>query len=147
MASELVRSSALNSNQTNAHAMDEQYETLIRELLVAEGFDPDQTTVELNWVTKARSQSLNRRYRAIDKPTDVLSFPLYSYRELEDLKKGREPILLGSLILCRPIITAYARLNQTDPATQVDWSIRHGLRHLFGYDHDEQGKTWRPING
>ncbi len=126
------------------------YEGRIKEILTEEAAAiAERAVVEVRWVEADEIQALNNEHRGIDKATDVLSFPLYSYLELEsqiaNRKSQTEPILLGSLVLCEEIVREHANDEGVDYEEQVDWSLRHGIRHLLGYDHDETGDIWQPM--
>lgn len=71
-------------------------------------------------------QSLNNRWRNIDKPTNVLSFPLH----------GPGCPLLGDLVICAPVVKREAA--QQARSLDAHWAhvIIHGILHLMGYDHD-----------
>ncbi|MFW5709264.1 MAG: rRNA maturation RNase YbeY [Chloroflexota bacterium] len=74
-------------------------------------------------------KELNRQYRGIDAPTDVLSFP-------SDLPPEAEETYLGDLIIAYP----YARAQAEGEGHPLDDSLSllvvHGTLHLLGYDHD-----------
>lgn len=82
-------------------------------------------------VDAQESADLNRRFRDQDKPTNVLSFPC-------DAALPEWP-MLGDLVMCAPVIQCEAR-EQGKPAQQ-HWShlVVHGVLHLLGYDHIEEG--------
>jgi probable rRNA maturation factor len=84
--------------------------------LHAAGVDDGHLSVEL--VTADRIRELNRDHRALDEPTDVLSFPI---DEGGDTPGPRE---LGDVVIC----SAQAR-NVTEATV-------HGVLHLCGYDHE-----------
>ena len=71
-------------------------------------------------------QSLNNRWRNIDKPTNVLSFPLHD---------AGCP-LLGDLVVCAPVVKREA--VQRGSSLDAHWAhvIIHGILHLMGYDHN-----------
>lgn len=135
----------------------EREQKLIRDVVRAELPELlDSINVDVSWVNPDEIQRLNREHRQIDRPTDVLSFPTYTYEELQTQKaKGKtatqgskladEPFLLGSLVLCRDVIEKYAQEEGVSVDERIDWSIRHGLKHLLGFDHDETGSEWWPI--
>ena len=82
-------------------------------------------------------RDLNRDYRKIDKPTDVLAFAM---REGED--NNVNPNLLGDLVISletasRQAVTADAGLsvNSSSIETEVAMLAVHGVLHLLGYDH------------
>lgn len=75
------------------------------------------------------SASLNERYRRLNKPTNVLSFPLHTPSNL--------PLrLLGDLAICAPIVESEA-LDQ-GKRRNAHWAhlVIHGVLHLLGYDHE-----------
>ncbi len=79
-------------------------------------------------VGKARSRSLNGRYRRKDKPTNVLSFE----------GAGRAPdgrLFLGELVICAPVVAAEAQTQHK--SLQAHWAHMtiHGVLHLLGFDH------------
>lgn len=78
---------------------------------------------------------LNRTYRGIDAPTDVLSF---SFRE--GPFSGVRPELLGDIVVCVPVAERQAREEGEPFDRAVDRLLVHGLLHLLGYDH-EQGRA------
>ena len=82
-------------------------------------------------VDEAESQQLNKAYRAIDKPTNILSFPaeVSSYLDYDHL---------GDLVICAPVVESEA-LQQNKPLT-AHWThmVVHGMLHLQGYDHIDE---------
>jgi probable rRNA maturation factor len=76
--------------------------------------------------------ALNRQYRGVDAPTDVLSFPADEPPvELED-----EPPYLGDLIVAYPYSVAQAQREGHDVMQSLLLLVAHGTLHLLGYDHD-----------
>lgn len=92
---------------------------------------------------------INRDYRGVDRPTDVLSFPTVNYpkgvtaggadrllrRELDD-ELGA--CMLGDLILSVPRVMAQAEEYGHAPEREAAYLVVHGLCHLMGYDHIEE---------
>ncbi len=89
-------------------------------------FNVDRKIVEIIFVDEQKIKELNSRYRNIDKPTDVLSFP-------QTAIAGKEQIL-GSLV-----ISAGSVLVKKEEIEDV---IKHGLLHLLGFDHEENEIEW-----
>jgi probable rRNA maturation factor len=75
-------------------------------------------------VSDARIRALNRRYRAVDAATDVLSFP------------ADEPGTLGDVIIATGVARRQAAEAGHPFGTEVRILALHGLLHLLGYDHD-----------
>ncbi len=82
-------------------------------------------------VGKRESRALNRRYRDIDKPTNVLSFPADGLAEIA-------PDLLGDIVICAPLVAAEARARGKSPRAHWQHLVVHGVLHLLGYDHVEE---------
>ncbi len=76
--------------------------------------------------------ALNRDYRGVDAPTDVLSFPAMQ----NPLTSGHPAPYLGDLTIAYP----YARMQAEREGHTVRDSLMllviHGMLHLLGYDHD-----------
>jgi len=72
-------------------------------------------------------QSINKEYRNIDKPTDVLSFPL-------DIVCDGMPI--GSIIISADKVKEGAKIFNHSINDEFKLLLIHGLLHLIGYDHE-----------
>ena len=77
--------------------------------------------------TDARVRALNRRYRGVNRPTDVLSFPAW------------EPGQLGDIVIARGVAARQARDLGHPLTTELKVLALHGLLHLLGYDHEHDG--------
>jgi probable rRNA maturation factor len=87
--------------------------------------------VSLAVVSDAFMRSLNRKYRGIDRPTDVLSFPA------EAGGRGSEGAnALGDLAIARGVAGRQARALGHSLRTEIRVLALHGLLHLLGYDHE-----------
>lgn len=77
---------------------------------------------------------LNRRWRGIDRPTDVLSFPA------NEVKPGQMPPPgpMGDIALALPIARRQARELVLEWRSHLEHLLIHGLLHLMGYDHMEE---------
>lgn len=83
--------------------------------------------------------ALNRQFRDVDSPTDVLSFPADPVPV-----PGEEPYL-GDLILALPFITRQAETEGHSLSDELVLAVIHGTLHLLGYDHDtaaHQAAMW-----
>lgn len=81
-------------------------------------------------------RGLNRQWRAQDKPTNVLSFPMLSREEVlhAGADAGHEG-LLGDIVLAHGVCVAEAADKAVPVADHAAHLIVHGLLHLAGYDH------------
>ncbi len=88
--------------------------------------------VTLAFVTEKKMQTLNRQYRHIDKPTDVLSFE----PERSTVKAGKEgKAFLGDIIVCVPYAKREATRRAMSLREELLRLIAHGVLHLSGFDH------------
>jgi len=74
---------------------------------------------------------LNRKFRKIDKATDVLSFPSFALKNLKLVKKKNSYI--GDIAVSYEIINLRSKKNIFMKEFDKAWV--HGLLHLIGYDH------------
>lgn len=102
--------------------------------LIDSGLDVE---VSVKFTGDNEVQALNAAYRNKDKPTNVLSFPMFEAELLADLAKadGGE-ILLGDVALAQGVCAAEATAKEVPVATHATHLIVHGTLHLLGYDHE-----------
>ncbi|UQB41597.1 rRNA maturation RNase YbeY [Thiomicrospira microaerophila] len=102
---------------------------------LTEALQPDlaETDIEitLRIVDNEESQQLNRDYRGMDKPTNVLSFEFDMPFELD----VDEPLYLGDLVVCAPVVAQEAK--DQGKSLEAHWAhmLVHGCLHLQGFDH------------
>ena len=97
----------------------------------------DNLLVSLVLGDDAEVQTLNKQWRAKDKPTNVLSFPMLSRAEVlhaaaDETNEG----MLGDLILAHGVCTREAADKGIAVADHAAHLIVHGLLHLAGHDHE-----------
>lgn len=81
--------------------------------------------------------ALNKQWRAKDKPTNVLSFPMLSRDEVLAAAAATDaPGMLGDLILAHGVCTREAAEKGITVEAHAAHLIVHGLLHLAGYDHE-----------
>lgn len=81
---------------------------------------------------RATSRRLNRTYRHVNAPTDVLSFPTH-----DDTPWPKEDRRLGEVVICYPIAIKQAKEYGHSIRREVAELLIHGLAHLAGYHHDQ----------
>jgi probable rRNA maturation factor len=84
----------------------------------------------------AEMRDMNRQWRGLDKPTDVLSFPQLEPDELATVGAD-EPIPLGDIVISIPTARRQADENDHPVGEELEWLLAHGLLHLLGYDHEK----------
>lgn len=106
----------------------------------------DMTEVDITIVDNEEIHTLNREYRNVDRPTDVLSFALDEGEEDEpELIDGPEEHLLGDIIISAETAQRQGEEFGHGLEREIVYLAVHGLLHLLGYDHmtDEDKKIMR----
>lgn len=93
----------------------------------------DRKTVSLALVSSATSQRLNKKYRGLNQPTDVLSFSPAKTKPFSSE-------YLGEIVICLPIARKQAKLEQTSIQAELARLMVHGLLHLTGFHHPTAGQ-------
>lgn len=89
--------------------------------------------IDLRLTDNEEIHVLNRRYRKMDKPTDVLAF---RDKEVEFSWPGTETeTFLGEIIISVEKAIAQSADNNKTPIEEVLYLFIHGFLHLLGYDH------------
>jgi probable rRNA maturation factor len=99
--------------------------------------------VNLLLTTNAAIRRLNRDFRGMDKPTNVLSFPQIDPVILVRLKRQKHTIELGDITIAYQYIVVEAKNDHKILINHVTHLFIHGLLHLFGYDHRQDPEAAR----
>ena len=85
-------------------------------------------------------QKINKQYRNIDKPTDVLSFPMFEQEEIKELLENGYEIeeALGDIVISIPKVYEQAEEYGHSFERELSYMVVHGFYHLMGYDHMEE---------
>lgn len=91
--------------------------------------------VSIKLVSQEEIKQLNKTFRGIDEPTDVLSFPSGEYfpGDVPELKKN-ERLFLGDMAICVDIAYKQAYKGHT-PRMELELLTAHSVLHLLGLDH------------
>ena len=108
---------------------------------------PYEAEVNLLLTTDEEIHQMNKEHRGIDRPTDVLSFPMVEYEEagqfdfLEDQYDCFHPetgeLMLGDIVISKEKVLAQAEEYGHSPMREYAFLIAHSVLHLTGYDHME----------
>lgn len=97
----------------------------------------DHLLVSLVLADDDEVRALNRQWRAKDKPTNVLSFPMLAREEvLAAAANPDAPGMLGDMILAHGVCAAEAADKGIAIEAHASHLVIHGLLHLAGYDHE-----------
>ena len=109
---------------------------------------PYETEVNLTITDNDEIQQLNNEFRQIDKPTDVLSFPMVDYEKPLDFTIAESDpgnyfnpesgeLLLGDIVISADKVISQAEEYGHSILREFCFLIVHSMLHLFGYDHIE----------
>ncbi len=106
---------------------------LVEKVLAKEGYDEVEVCISI--VDAETMVNLNRRYTGREEPTDVLAFSLregsggqYSHGHL------------GDVVVCDSQAARQARELAVDPREELRRLVVHGVLHLLGYQHRDEGR-------
>ena len=94
-------------------------------------FKRKELTFTILLTNSVNMKKLNKKFRKINKPTDVLSFPFFKEKNLKLLKQKK--IYIGDVAISYEIINLRAKKNNFFIEFDKVWV--HGFLHLIGYDH------------
>lgn len=137
------------NDEQDKHPISEQLvqklELILQEAAAMEGIEEGE--VALTFVDDERIHELNREYRGIDRPTDVLSFALNESTDEEldilyEVEDESELAGIGDMLGDIIISTERAQLQADDYGhsweREVGFLFVHGFLHLIGYDHQDE---------
>lgn len=143
--------SVLIENETDIK-LDFDYEDMIRKVIsYSEDLIgcPYEAEVNVVLTDNASIHEINREYRDIDRPTDVLSFPVLEYETAGDftcideddeslfnLETGE--LLLGDIMISLEKVREQAAEYGHSLKRELAFLVAHSMLHLFGFDHIEE---------
>ncbi|MCR5586915.1 MAG: rRNA maturation RNase YbeY [Lachnospiraceae bacterium] len=126
---------------------EKDIEAVVLEVLKTENCDLD-IYVSVSFTNNEKIQKINREFRNIDSPTDVLSFPMIDYRLPADFSVLSDPEVkfsvldmetneynLGDIIISVDRAKAQALEYGHSLRREICFLVAHSMLHLLGYDH------------
>ncbi|HAP93704.1 MAG TPA: rRNA maturation RNase YbeY [Desulfotomaculum sp.] len=105
-----------------------------KEALVVEKFS-EAAEVSIVFVDEEYIHHLNRQYRGVDCPTDVLAFAM---QEGESFCRVEEELILGDVVVSLPAAQRQSMEYGHSLRREVAYLVVHGVLHLLGYDHQTE---------
>ncbi|MGH7680691.1 MAG: rRNA maturation RNase YbeY [Candidatus Eiseniibacteriota bacterium] len=121
---------AVASTEKNPGLRSTILRSLVRLALVRLG--RPRATASVVLVGDEGIRALNRDYREVDRPTDVLSFSLADPAAIDDPTR---PVFLGEIYVSIETALRQARAARRPYPREVAHLVLHGLLHLLGHDH------------
>ena len=129
--------------EVNYNAISElpNEEKLIKEV-VSRVLEEEKVLPEVDvYITLTNNEEIhkiNKEYRDVDRPTDVLSFPMYERDEIAGLKNDTDDEIekiLGDIIVSIEKVREQAEEYGHSFERELAYLVTHGMLHLLGYDH------------
>ncbi len=105
---------------------------------MGELYDAADCEVSITLTDDAHIHELNKKYRGIDRPTDVLSFALHESDEPEIIYEDAQPDALGDIVVSVERARAQSIEYGHSFKREIIFLIVHGMLHLLGYDHIDE---------
>ena len=122
-----------------------EYEEIIKKV-IDECFNTENLTdsklyINIILTPPENIKEYNKKYRNIDRETDVLSFPMFEKEELNDMirnKKFDNIDILGDMIISIPKVEEQAIEYGHSFERELAYMVVHSFYHLMGFDHIEE---------
>ncbi len=129
-------------NEQQEKNITDKEQDLIKELIIiaADMEEIDDGEVVVTLVDNQRIQELNRDYRQMDQPTDVLSFAMNEQgdEEMDIIYEEELPNTLGDIVISIPRAMEQAEEYGHSFERELGFLTVHGFLHLIGYDHQTE---------
>lgn len=121
--------------------VEQLVKSVVNKTLESECFTND-CIVSVTIVDNEQIHSLNKEFRNIDRPTDVLSFPVLEFEDGKIIQNSGD-YFEGKLILGDVILSAEKALEQSKDfghsfMRETGFLVCHSILHLLGYDHETE---------
>lgn len=117
-------------------------ENVIQTCFKEEKLDNLNFYVSVTLTNPKQIHKLNKEYRNVDRPTDVLSFPMFEKIELDEIiekqKKNILPEVLGDIVISVEKVEEQAKEYGHSFEREFSYMLVHGFYHIIGYDHMEE---------
>ncbi len=121
---------------------NKEYEQLIKKVLQTcfetENIQNSNLYITVTLTNPQEIQRINKEYRKIDKATDVLSFPMFEKKELQNIIKQNESQIedvLGDIVISIEKVDEQAKEYGHSFERELAYMVVHGFYHLMGEDH------------
>ena len=129
----------------NLEKGQEDWEGIVKKVLnkcfEEEGLLDSKLIMTITFTTPEEIRKINKKYRKIDRATDVLSFPMFEKEELDEKIKNKNFLyedVLGDIIISIDKVREQAEEYGHSFERELSYMLVHGFYHLMGYDHIEE---------
>ena len=112
----------------NSYDLENWFRLTIDEIRTSEG------SVSIKFLGKKEMQSMNKKFRSKDTPTNVLAFPIDNSLDLDTDS-------LGDIAICHEVVLKEAKEQNKEVCDHMAHIFIHGVLHLLGYDHHQEAQA------
>lgn len=120
---------------------EEVISNVLKQCFKEENIEDSNLCITITLTTPENIRKINKKFRNIDKETDVLSFPMFEKEELDNMIKNREfehEDVLGDIIISIDRVEKQAKEYGHSFKRELSYMVVHGFYHLMGYDHIQE---------
>lgn len=124
---------------------NEEYENIVKmvfdKCFEEECLNNSELFITVTFTTPENIRTINQQYRNIDRATDVLSFPMFERKEIEEKTKNNlfeHEDILGDIIISIDKVKEQAEEYGHSFERELSYMLVHGFYHLMGYDHIQE---------
>ena len=132
---------------------NKEYEKIIKKVIEQcfkeEGLLDSKLYISITLTNPENIRKINNEFRNIDRETDVLSFPMFEKKELDEMIKNKDvkhEDVLGDIVISIKRVEEQAEEYGHSFEREFSYMLVHGFYHLMGYDHikEEDKQVMRP---
>ena len=112
----------------NSYDLENWFRLTIDEIRTSEG------SVSIKFLGKKEMQSMNKKFRSKDTPTNVLAFPIDNSLDLDTDS-------LGDIAICHEVVLKEAKEQNKEVRDHMAHIFIHGVLHLLGHDHHQEAQA------
>ena len=127
-----------NLTRKNIEYFEKSYQDLLKTTLTTVNYIQN-VSVSVVFVSTRNIKKINKKYRGINKPTDVISFAyLDDKNEIINIEDENYKIDIGEIYICYDVAKKNAKKYGNTLTRELNFLFVHGLLHLLGYNHIEK---------
>ena len=113
---------------------------VIEQCFKEEKIEKSQLYISITLTNPEHIHEINKQYRNVDRATDVLSFPMFEKKEIDEKIKNNDfehEDVLGDIVISIEKVEEQAKEYGHSFEREFAYMLVHGFYHLMGYDHIE----------
>ena len=120
---------------------EEIIKRVIKQCFKEEKIENSKLYISITLTNPEHIHEINKKYRNVDRATDVLSFPMFEKSEIEEKIRNNDfqhEDVLGDIVISIEKVEEQAKEYGHSFEREFAYMLVHGFYHLMGYDHIEE---------